>query len=237
MKRIVISLFVFGITFGYVEASVVIYLRAIYEPLRQSISPRTPNQLFPLLTTEQLRTAGGTNIRRLLTELGREAATLLMLAAVGLAVARTFQQWAAAFLIAFGVWDISFYAFLKALIDWPESLSSWDLLFLLPVPWASPVIAPVIVALSMIVCGIIALRRPLHIRGLQWVSILLGGIVIVIAFTMDYRNTVAGGMPNPFNWMVFSLGEVIALAGFGSAVWPRKFQEFRKQHGYRAQPH
>ncbi|MGI8745300.1 MAG: hypothetical protein ACR2NN_22550 [Bryobacteraceae bacterium] len=232
MKRVLIALFVFGITFGYVEASVVVYLRVIYEPLRQNISPRPSNELFPLITPQQLQAAGAIHTRRLLTELGREAATILMLAAVGLAVARTFQQWSAAFLIVFGVWDISFYAFLKLLIDWPASLNTWDLLFLLPVPWASPVIAPIIVSLSMILCGIIALRRPLRIRPLHWVSIMLGGVIVVIAFTMDYRNTVTGGLPNPFHWIVFSVGELIGLAAFGAAVWHPESREFQKQPGY-----
>jgi hypothetical protein len=232
MKRIITALFLFGITFGYVEASVVVYLRAIYEPLRQSISPRPPNELFPMITPRQLQAAGPENVQRLLTELGREAATILMLAAIGLAVARTFHEWAAAFLIAFGVWDISFYAFLKILIDWPASLYTWDILFLIPVPWASPVIAPVIVSLSMIVCGLTALRRPIHIRPLQWCAIVAGGVIIVIAFTLDYENTTAGRMPNPFNWIVFSLGELIGLAGFFFAALRRESREFQRQPGY-----
>lgn len=232
MKRTITALVLFGITFGYVEASVVIYLRAIYEPLRQSISPRPPNELFPLITTDQLQAAGPEHMRRLLTELGREAATILMLATIGLAVARTFQQWAAAFLIAFGIWDISFYAFLKMLIGWPASLYTWDLVFLVPVPWASPVIAPVIVSLSMILCGLIALRRPLRIHVLQWSAILAGGVIVVIAFTLDYKNTVAGGMPNPFNWIVFMIGELVGLAGFFSAALPRGSRESQTQHGY-----
>ena len=232
MKRIITALFLFGITFGYVEASVVVYLRAIYEPLRQSISPRPPNELFPLITPRQLEAAGPENVRRLLTELAREAATILMLAAIGLAVARTVHDWAAAFLIAFGVWDISFYAFLKILIGWPASLYTWDLLFLIPVPWASPVIAPVIVSLSMIVCGLIALRRPIHIRPLQWSAILAGGVIIVIAFTLDYANLTAGRMPNPFNWIVFSLGELLGLAGFFFAALRRESREFQRQPGY-----
>ena len=157
MRRILTALFVFGITFGYVEAAVVVYLRSIYEPLRQSISPRPAHDLFPLITLPQLRAAGAENVSHFVTELAREAATILMLAAIALAVASSFQQWAAAFLIAFGVWDISFYLFLKVLIDWPASLLTWDLLFLIPVPWASPVIAPVIVSLSMIGCGLAAL--------------------------------------------------------------------------------
>ncbi len=205
------------------------YLRTIYEPLRQKISPRPPNELFPLITTAQLQATGPENLRRLLTEIGREAATILMLAAIALAVAHTFQHWAAAFLIAFGVWDISFYIFLKVLIDWPASLATWDLLFLVPVPWASPVIAPVLVSLSMIVCGLIALARPLRIRRAHWAAILSGGLVIVIAFTLDYNNLIAGGMPNPFNWPVFIGGELIGLAGFALAVFDRESPGFRKR--------
>lgn len=232
MKRIVTALFLFGITFGYVEASVVVYLRAIYEPLRQSISPRPPNELFPLITPQQLQAAGSENVRRLFTELGREAATILMLAAIGLAVARNFHQWAAAFLIAFGVWDISFYMFLRILIGWPASFFTWDLLFLIPVPWASPVIAPIVVSLSMIICGLIAMRHSIRLRALQWSAILAGGVIIVIAFTLDYGNTTAGGMPNPFNWIVFTLGELIGLAGFFSAALHRESRGLQTQPGY-----
>ncbi len=236
MKRILIALFVFGITFGYVEAAVVVYLRSIYEPLRQNISPRPPHDLFPLITLDQLRAAGGENVAHFITELAREAATILMLAAIALAVASTSQQWAAAFLIAFGVWDISFYIFLKMLIDWPASLLTWDLLFLIPVPWASPVIAPVIVSLSMIGCGLAALSRPVRIGALQWGAILLGGMIIVVSFTLDYRNTSAGKMPNPFNWAVFLSGELLGLAGFASAAFRPSTRlpgsrVFQKLHG------
>ena len=237
LKRIVIALFLFGIAFGYVEASVVVYLRTIYEPIRQKINPRPPNELFPLITPQQLEQAGPGNLRRLVTEIGREAATILMLAAIGLAVARTFQQWAAAFLIAFGVWDVSFYVFLKVLIDWPSSLTTWDLLFLIPVPWASPVIAPIIVSLSMIVCGLVALGRLLHMRRLHWALILLGGLLVVIAFMFDYRNTSAGGMPNPFNWPVFIAGELTGLAGFALAVFDRESRVSQKQLVSGLQPH
>ena len=78
----------------------------------------------------------------------------------------------AAFAIAFGLWDISFYGFLKLMIQWPESLSTWDILFLIPLPWVGPVWAPVLVALTMIVCGLISLRfggiaRP---AALHWLA-------------------------------------------------------------------
>ena len=90
-------------------------------------------------------------------EQGREVATLGMLAAVAIAVGRGSGQPFAAFLIAFGVWDISFYAFLKLLIHWPASLLTWDVLFLLPVPWVAPVLAPVLASLSMIGVGLLYL--------------------------------------------------------------------------------
>ncbi len=218
MKRAVIALCLFGIGFGYVEAAVVVYLRSIYEPIRQKISPRPADELFPLITSRQLQDAGPENMHRLATELGREAATILMLAAIGLAVADNLARWAGAFLIAFGVWDISFYAFLKLLIGWPESLLTWDLLFLIPVPWVGPVAAPVIVSLSMIVCGLIVLRRPIHLGALHWIAIVLGGAIVVLACCLDAPNTMRGGMPNPFHWGVFLIGEVIGLAGFGAAA-------------------
>jgi len=154
---------------------------------------------------------------------GREAATMLMLGAVALAVARNLHQWIAAFAIAFGVWDIGFYAFLKLMIHWPESLSTWDILFLIPLPWVGPIWAPVLVALSMIVCGLISLRAG-GIRGRvpHWTGVLSGALVIIVAFVWDFRNTTAGGFPNPFNWPLFLLGEAIGLAAFLAAAFARR---------------
>ena len=83
MRRAIAALFLFGISFGYVEAAVVVYLRAIYNPVRARLHPeRGPNDLFPLITPEQLAAAGPENPRRLAIEIGREAATMLMLGAV-----------------------------------------------------------------------------------------------------------------------------------------------------------
>lgn len=231
MRRIVAALFLFGISFGYVEAAVVVYLRAIYDPVRQRIHPeRKSGDLFPLITPQQLADAGPENPRRLLIEIGREAATMVMLGSVALAVARNFHQWFAAFAIVFGIWDIAFYAFLKLMIHWPESLSTWDILFLIPLPWVGPVWAPVLVALSMIACGLIVLGSE-SIRGtaLHWIGVLAGAAVIVIAFVWDFRNTSTGGLPNPFNWPLFLIGEAIGLSAFLAAVKSPGFRESRKR--------
>jgi len=219
MRRILAALFLFGVSFGYVEAAVVAYLRALYDPIRAQLHPeRAKGDLFPLITPEQLQATGPENTSRLRIELAREAATMLMLAATGLAIARTPQEWLAAFLIAFCVWDISFYGFLRLIIHWPASLFTWDILFLLPVPWVGPVLAPIVVSLSMIFCGIAVLRQKTWIRGLHWLAIISGGFVVILAFCWDFRNTSTGGLPNPFNWPVFVAGEVIGLAGFFAAL-------------------
>jgi hypothetical protein len=218
--RPVLILLLFGVAFGYLEAAVVTYLRILHEPARRHFHPDRPSgELFPLLTLEQVRASGPEQQKTLIVEIGREASTMLMLASVALAVASNARQWAAAFMIAFGVWDIVFYVCLKLLLGWPASLFTWDILFLIPVPWVGPVIAPVLVSVAMIVAGIWCLWReaasvPLRIGLWNVVGVLLGGLVIVLSFTLDYRNTLAGGTPHAFHWGVFGLGMAIGVVSY-----------------------
>ena len=208
-------------------------MRTLYEPTRQHLHPGRPqSQLFPLLIDEQVRAAGPGVEKTITMEVGREAATLVMLAAIALAVARNATQWAATFGIAFGTWDIMFYLFLRLILGWPESLLTWDVLFLIPVPWVGPVLAPVIVSASMIVAGVWCLQREAHGDPVQfglwrWIGIGLGAIVIVLSFTWDYRNIAAGGMPQPFHWAIFGLGEAMGVLRFMSGV--RGSHEGREQ--------
>ena len=128
-KRVVGALLLFGISFGYVEAAVVVYLRTIYSPLRQQFYPNLPAaEPVPLLSIQQLQMAGPAHMQR------------VMLAAVALLLGQNVQHWLAAFLIGFGAWDIAFYIFLRLLIHWPQSLLTWDVLFLVPMPWIGPVL-------------------------------------------------------------------------------------------------
>ncbi|HWE51303.1 MAG TPA: hypothetical protein VG273_16040 [Bryobacteraceae bacterium] len=218
-RRAVAVLLLFGAAFGYLEAAVVTYLRILHEPARLQYYPGRPSsELFPLLTLEQLQSAPDQQ-KTLFVEIGREAATNVMLAAIALAVASNARQWAAAFAIAFGVWDIAFYAGLKLLLDWPASLLTWDILFLIPLPWAGPVIAPMLVSGAMIAAGIWCLSReeagkPLRVGGWHTAGVLAGALVIIVSFTLDYRNLLAGGMPHPFNWGVFGLGLGIGVASY-----------------------
>lgn len=218
--RIAAILLLFGISFGYLEAAVVSYLRILHEPARLRFYPDRPStELFPLLTLEQVQTSGPEQRKTLFVEIGREAATMLMLAAVALAVAGNARQWAAAFAIAFGVWDIVFYAGLKLLLGWPASLFTWDILFLIPLPWVGPVIAPMLVAAAMIAAGIWCLWReeagkPLQIGRWNIAGVLFGALVIVLSFILDYNNILAGGMPHPFHWSVFGLGMGIGVVSY-----------------------
>src|SRR3954468_14847 len=219
-KRTLVALLLFGSAFGYLEAAVVTYLRQLHEPARQRFHPGRPaGDLFPLLTLDQLRASGSEQQSTLIAEIGREAATIIMLGAVALAVARNAGQWAAAMAIAFGTWDLSFYVFLKVLLDWPASLFTWDILFLVPVPWGGPVLAPVLVSAAMIATGVwhlrsAARRKPVRIGARHWLGIVSGAAIIVISFAMDYANLLAGGMPNRFNWAVFFAGLAIGVGGY-----------------------
>jgi hypothetical protein len=232
MRRTIAALFLFGISFGYVEAAVVVYLRAIYDPIRDRIHPgRGPDDLFPLISPQQLADSGPENPRRLAIEIVREAATMLMLASVALALARNFHEWLAAFSVVFGIWDITFYAFLRIMIHWPQSLNTWDILFLIPVPWVGPIWSPVAVALTMVVCGLIALQRGIRVRLRDAAVILAGAAVIFASFIWDFRNTLAGGMPNPFNWPLFLAGEAVGLIGFAFAATAPGYRGSRTPRG------
>jgi hypothetical protein len=234
MPRLIAALVLFGVSFGYVEAAVVVYLRSIYDPVRQHIHPgRQPGDLFPLISPRELAAAGPENPRRLAIEIGREAATMAMLAGFALAIGGNFYECVAAFAVVFGIWDISFYAFLRLMIHWPQSLSTWDLLFLIPLPWVGPVWAPVLVAITMIVCGLVSLSlggvrgRPLH-----WLGIFAGALVIVLAFVWDFRNTTAGGLPEVFNWPLLLAGEAIGLMAFLAAAKHRGSPGSRKPRDF-----
>jgi hypothetical protein len=214
-RRILVGLLLFGISFGYVEAAVVIYLRALYEPLRQRLTPgRAPGDLFPLANREKMVAEAPETALLLNVEVIREAATIVMLAAAAMLVTAERSLWLPTLSIAFGAWDLSFYLFLKLWIDWPASLLTWDLLFLLPVPWVAPVLAPVIVSFTIIGCGVVTLYRPIYTEWRHWTGLFLGGALVILSFTWDFRHVIAGDMPRPFTWWLFVTGEAVSLGSF-----------------------
>lgn len=76
-----------------------------------------------------------------------------------------------------------YYVFLKLTLNWPQSLLTWDILFLIPVPWVGPVLAPVICSLTMILisCTIVFTEEQGYIVTMKvwdWVLMLLGAFII-----------------------------------------------------------
>ena len=214
---------IWGIAFGFVEASVVEYLRAIYYPLSDG------GFHFPILTLAELQKMGPEHIHRLEIEIAREFCTLVMLVTIAIAAARNRREAWAHFMIAFGVWDIFYYVWLKIFLDWPAGLMTWDLLFLLPVPWVSPVAAPVIISLGLIISGLIVLGfedkgQPLLMKWRDWLLIAFGGFIVIVSFCWDYKNIIAGGFPNPFQWKLFFIGLALSTVTFAFAVRKRLTQ-------------
>ncbi len=133
----------FAAAMGWLEAVVVVYIRGLLGFPHGGGVP-APEQWMPRLAAISWLVP---------TEQGREAATILMLGAVGWLAAPNLRGRLGAFLFAFGVWDIVYYAALRVLIGWPESLATKDLLFLIPPSplWVQPVWVPIAIS-----CGFIA---------------------------------------------------------------------------------
>ena len=199
---------VFGVAFGFVEASVVVYLRDLYYP---------GGFAFPL----KLMTPG-----HLLIELVREAATIIMLATVAMLGGTKSWSRFGFFIVAFGVWDIFYYVWLKAALNWPGSVFDWDILFLIPVPWIGPVIAPVLVSAMMIVFGWIIVFRLEKGKSftpgpLSWVLSILGVACVLYSFMNDTRATLYGEEPAPYSYTLLVACLVLCLAAFVLASKPR----------------
>ena len=135
----------FGIGFGYVEAAVVHYLRLALGSELDYEAPvrRVYLDLGVIRFVDPVRTMlVDPDLAR--AETVREAATLVMLAAVAVLAGRRFWHGVAAFFIAFTAWDLTYYLFLWVLTGWPTSLADTDVFFLIPVPWLGPVATAVV---------------------------------------------------------------------------------------------
>jgi hypothetical protein len=221
LKTTILWVVIFSIAMGFMEGAVVVYLREIYYPKGFS---------FPLATISD---------RIALTELLREAATVIMLSIIGMIAGRTKLSSFAYFLLSFAVWDIVYYLVLKMILDWPESVFTWDILFLIPVPWLGPVLAPILISIGMIVLAIVVLRKENLgiVQKFSKYSILffaIGCSLILWSFMSDYINIIQINgissfwipgssrklleeintfIPVNFNWILFSMGYVLILLG------------------------
>jgi len=144
LRLVWLSLYAAGM--AYVEAAVVAYLRLI--GYGGGFDASTPDALGVLPRTV------------VLTEVGREAATIVMLAAVALLAARrSWWERLGCFLWAFAVWDVLYYVWLRLLTGWPQSMMTLDVLFLIPFVWVAPVVFPLAVSGIMMALALAVLRR------------------------------------------------------------------------------
>ncbi len=212
----------FAIAMGFLEAIVVVYLRELYYPNGFS---------FPLQTMPA---------DILSVELVREICTMVMLLTIALIAGKNKLQKFAWFIYCFAVWDIFYYVGLKLFLNWPPSLMTWDLLFLIPVAWVGPVLAPVICSLTMILLAacIVVLQEKgydVRIKLSEWGLIFGGAVIIFIAFIWDhsrliiregflgdyfnlldnprFNQVMAQYKPEYFIWPLFIVGEIIILSG------------------------
>lgn len=191
----------FATSFAYVEATVVVYLRELIYPEGFS---------FPLKDIPP---------RLIAIELLRELATMIMLLAVALIIARRAWERFAYFIFAFGIWDIFYYVWLKVTIDWPASITEWDILFLIPLPWIGPVLAPALISALLIVVGYLVARltncggnfRP---PLLAWILATLATALILYSFMRDTDATLRFRMPQPYSYQSLIAGLLLYVIGF-----------------------
>jgi hypothetical protein len=145
-RRQLIILAIFAAAFGFVEAVVVVYLRAAIGLLPGYMG--TLSELRHSLRGYTQASSLSQFPQSLLTiEVYREAATMVMLVGVSLlAATKTSARWAA-FLWIFALWDVAYYAGLWITVRWPASFTDLDVLFLIPVPWIAQVWFPLVVSL------------------------------------------------------------------------------------------
>jgi hypothetical protein len=215
----------FAAAMAWVESAVVIDLRTLVGRLQ-------PYQADPLPQSANLGQ----------TELVREAATLVMLVTVGWLAGRTRRSRLGYAMVAFGVWDILYYVWLRVICGWPRTLLDWDLLFLLPLPWWGPVLAPVLISGLMIMGGTLVSvfdteSRPIWPGRLAWALNLGGAALALYVFMTDTLRTalsqgsaVRSILPDRFDWPLF----ILALALLAAPIMDASVKLWTRQRATRA---
>lgn len=199
----------FAIAFAFIESAVVVYIRDLYYP---------DGFGFPLKPIFA---------KHLSTEVIREFSTLLVILTVASLAGTTRWQRFAYFLIAFGLWDIFYYGWLKVLLDWPASIFEFDVLFLIPLPWIAPVLAPILISILLIVSGLLIIRKEAREGGfksgrLAWILSIIGSLVILYSFMHDLDATLRFRMPSEYDWRVYAVGMMLLVAAMATAFIPKR---------------
>lgn len=203
---------VYAIAMAFLEAVVVVYLRE-------------------LLHAGELITNMGPYASM---EAWREAATIIMLAAIGWLAGRHAVDRIAYGMFAFGLWDIWYYVWLKVLVDWPKTILDWDTLFLIPLPWRGPVLSPVMIAGLICVIAVLVVVRVNRqetpgITLLQVMLILCGVLLALYVFMESAIHLWIKGETDwssirneVFNWPLFIIAFLLMAVPSLMAAWPAR---------------
>ena len=193
----------YAIAMAFLESAVVIYLRELYYPVEFKFP------MAPIATHVAI------------TELFRELATMIMLLAPAALVTTGRLERFAWFSFCFGVWDIFYYVFLKAVLDWPATIFEPDILFLVPVVWVGPVLAPCVVSIGLIMlAGILLHRRSIQphfrLKGVHWSALVLSGSLILYTFLEEPVGYVlkTSGIRSISSWPASDAEALVALQGY-----------------------
>jgi len=200
LKRILL-LFLFSIAMAYMEAAIVVYLRLLYYP---------SGFYFPMVVIPG---------HLALTEIGREISTLIMIWVIAMLVGQNFRERFSFFCLTFGIWDLFYYGWLFILIDWPASFLDWDILFLIPLPWIAPWLAPALVSIALICASLIVLLKPERFNRsifnkYEWGIIVLSGLLMLSSFFYQTKNVLNQGIPDYYPWWLFLSGYFIGIFVF-----------------------
>jgi len=154
----IFALSAFALAFGFVEATVVVYLRAA-----MGLLPGYAGTLADVrrssVAYQQIQSIRHLPQSLVVIEVIREAATMIMLVCVAMLASSRTRERLASFLWAFAVWDIAYYAGLWATVGWPGSFKALDVLFLIPVPWIAQVWFPLLVSTLTLLALVLARSR------------------------------------------------------------------------------
>ncbi len=216
----VVALVILVVALAYIEAAVVVYLREVLAPARMAHFPDAVREPLPLLSYARLEQAGGEIASLLKVEVIREVAALGVLFGVALGFRRRAGEFLGFFLLGFALWDIFYYVFLKMLLGWPASPATWDILFLIPVPWVAPVWAPLMVSAVLLVTGAVVLRRAGRTiktkKPLGAYLVILVGTAGILASFFLRTSEAFGSVPQRFDWPWFLAGWLLGVVGL---VW------------------
>ncbi|MBD3223087.1 MAG: hypothetical protein GF313_00040 [Caldithrix sp.] len=201
VKSLLVTYSIFAIAMAYLESAIVAYLRALYYP---------DGFEFPLhIIVDQYG----------FIEIGREAATLIMLWFAARMASSYFKERFTLFVFLFGVWDLFYYFWLKVFLNWPTSWLEWDILFLIPAPWTSPWLAPALVSVGFVVTAFIVITRlnefPEYIFSrTEWLLEVAAALIILGSFFWEVFDVMAGEVPEYYPWWLFFIGYALAISVF-----------------------